>query len=70
MTDYRIEFTIQRRGEGDADFTEIGFGSSGSWSSLAGALYEVESIVDNQAWETQPGMPEPAEAAAGKDGKE
>ncbi len=61
---YRIEFSIQRRKESDEDFTEIGFGSSCGDSTIAGALYEVQSVVDNWQWETQPGMPDPDEIRA------
>jgi hypothetical protein len=32
-TEYRIEFTIQRREDGDDDFEDIGFGSSGAWDT-------------------------------------
>lgn len=61
MADYRIEFSLQRREEGDGDYTEIGFGSSGSCASPADAAYAVESNVQNRMWETSPGMPEPEE---------
>lgn len=64
MSRYRIEFTIQRD-EGDDDWTEIGFGSSGGWSTIAAALYEVDSAIQNQLWETEPGMPDPSEAEQG-----
>jgi hypothetical protein len=59
MTDYRIEFAIQRRSPGDDDFTEIGFGSSGSAGSVDDAAYAVESLVQHRQWETAPGMPDP-----------
>ena len=59
MTDYRIEFTIQRREPGDDDFTDIGFGSSGTWDDVETALYSVQSTIQNRVWETSPGMPDP-----------
>lgn len=61
-TDYRIDFSVQRRGPGDEDFTEIGFGSSAGCGSVNSAAYAVESMVQNRIWETSPGMPEPESA--------
>lgn len=58
-TEYRIEFQIQRRQDTDDDFVEIGFGSSAGWEGVSDALYELQSIVDNQGWETEPGQPDP-----------
>jgi hypothetical protein len=52
MAEYRIEFSIQRRDEGAEDFEEIGFGSSGAWSDVDQAVYEVQSAVQNREWET------------------
>jgi len=62
MSDFRIEFTIQRADDGDSDWIDIGFGSSGGWSTIEAALFEVRSAVQNQLWETEPGMPDPSEA--------
>ena len=59
MTDYRIEFSIQRRADGEDDFAEVGFGSSGAEGTVDQAAYMVESVVQNRAWETNPGMPDP-----------
>ncbi len=59
--EFRIEFSITRRRDGEADFAEVGFGSSGAWQDVAGALYDVQSIVENRQWETSPGMPDPDE---------
>lgn len=59
MTEYRIEFSIQGRGPDDDDFSEIGFGSSGSWDSVDQAAHIVNSMAQNWEWETTPGMPEP-----------
>lgn len=52
MAEYRIEFSITRRDDGAEDFTEIGFGSSGAWGDVDAAAYDVQSIVQNQEWET------------------
>lgn len=62
MSDYRIEFAIQRRREGEDDFAEIGFGSSGTWSSPEQAAHILQSAVQNREWETTDGMPEPSDA--------
>jgi hypothetical protein len=58
--EFRIEFSIQRRKPGEEDFTEIGFGSSGAWSTPTEAVHIVESMVQNDCWETLPGMPDPS----------
>lgn len=58
-TEYRIEFTIQRKQPGDEDFTDIGFGSSGGWTDPEQCAHMVESAVQNWEWETERGMPEP-----------
>lgn len=60
--EYRISYTIERRGDGAADFTEIGFGSSANAPTIDTALYHIQSDIQNQHWETLPGMPEPADA--------
>jgi hypothetical protein len=60
MPDYRIEFSVQRCDDnGSGDFTEIGFGSSGTWSDVEQAAHIVESMVVHREWETGPGMPDP-----------
>ena len=58
-TEYRIDFTITRRRDGDADFTEVGFGSTGAWATVAAAEFEAGSIIQNRMWETSEGMPDP-----------
>ena len=62
MTEFRIEYTIQRMDEGDEDFIDIGFGSSGGWSTINAASYAVESDIQNRSWETEPHMPDPEDA--------
>lgn len=60
--EYRINYTIERRKEGTSDFVEVGFGSSANDVTIEGALYHIQSDIQNQQWETSPGMPEPADA--------
>ena len=62
MSEYRIDFTITGRGPDDEDFQEIGYGSSGAWSTVDQAAHMVESAIRNREWETAPGMPDPLEA--------
>lgn len=59
MDEYRIDYTVHRRRDGEEDFTEIGFGTSGDWFTPAGAAHMVESAVQRYDWESEPGMPEP-----------
>lgn len=60
--EFRIEYTITRRRAGqDEDFTEIGFGTSGTWSSLEQCAHMLTSDVQNKQWETTGGMPDPEE---------
>lgn len=62
MAEYRIEFAIQRcSDDGSGDFTEIGFGSSGTWSDVDQAAHIVESMIATREWETGAGMPDPEE---------
>lgn len=61
MPDYRIDYTITRRRDGDEDFTEIGFGSSGAWSDPAQAIEMAAADVQNYGWETSGDMPDPQE---------
>ena len=74
MTEFRIEYTIQRMDEGDEDFVDIGFGSSGGWSTINAASYAVESDIQNRSWETEPHMPDPEDAEGepiqGSEGRE
>lgn len=66
-TQYRIEYTIQRRLPGDEDFSDIGFGSSGAWEDPRQCAHIVSSDVDNEGWETDPGMPDPSSIRAAID---
>jgi hypothetical protein len=61
MTEYRIEYAIQRCDSFGEEFVEIGFGSSGSCSDLDGCTFSIESQVNNGIWETEKGQPDPAD---------
>lgn len=61
QVEYRIEYTIQRRVEPEEDFSDIGFGSSGAWSTVDQAEHMMGSAIANREWETEPGMPDPSE---------
>lgn len=65
MPEYRITYTIERRPDSAADFTEIGFGSSHAAGTVDAAAYDVESQIQNRMWETDGGMPVPSEADRG-----
>lgn len=58
-TEYRIDFTITRRRDGEDDFTEVGFGSSGAWGSVDQCARMLEADVSHSIWETSEGMPDP-----------
>lgn len=64
MSEYRIEYSIQRKQSGEEDFTEIGFGSSSAWDDLESAIHALGSDIQNGIWETEPGQPDPAEVVA------
>jgi hypothetical protein len=59
VTSYRVDFTVTRREDGDGDFTEIGFGSSGAWDTVDQAAHIAHSAIQNRDWETTGGMPDP-----------
>ncbi len=59
MDEFRIDYAITRRRDGEGDFTEIGFGSTPASSTVDGALYTVQSTVQNRQWETSGDMPDP-----------
>lgn len=63
-TEYRIEYTIQRRLGGEDDFSDVGFGSSGAWSDPEQCVHMVSSDVGNFQWENEPGMPTSEEIRA------
>ena len=65
MSEYRIDYSIQRRDDdADDEFVEIGFGSSGFWGDIYAALYAIQSDIQNYQWETDTGMPDPDEIKA------
>lgn len=61
MAEYRIEYVIQRRADGDDDFAEIGFGSSGAWRDLDQCTHMLDSAVTNGEWESEGDMPSPVD---------
>jgi len=63
-TEYRVDFTITRLEDGDEDFTEIGFGSSGAWATPAQAAEMLAAGVEHYEWETSAGMPDPEDVKA------
>lgn len=65
MTEFRIEYTIQRLEPEAEDFTEIGFGSSGACSDLGDCVYAIQSDVTNGIWETEEGQPSPNDVVKG-----
>lgn len=58
-TDYEIVYTLRRRLPGDEDFSEIGFGTSGMWSTPGECAHMLSSDVQNYGWEVEAGMPDP-----------
>lgn len=58
-TEYRIEYSIQRRKPGEADFVEVGFGSSGAWADLDTATHMIGTDVEHRSWETEKHHPAP-----------
>jgi len=59
--DYRIEYVIQRRRDGEDDFSEIGFGSSAAWGSPEQCADMMLADIGHGQWETEPGQPDPAD---------
>ena len=68
-TEYEITYSLRRRQPDDDDYTEIGFGSSGGWSSPEACAYAVGSDIQNYRWETERGMPDPDEIRADIEGE-
>jgi hypothetical protein len=58
-TEYRIDYTITRRQDGDEGFTEIGFGSSGAWPDVEQCAEMLAADIQHGQWETSDGMPDP-----------
>ena len=57
--EYDITFTIRRMSQEDDDYTEIGFGATGGWSTPEQAVHILASAVARYEWETELGMPDP-----------
>ena len=51
-TEYRVEYTIVKSDDGFETQDEVGFGSSGSWSSVDECGHMVLSDLQNECWET------------------
>ena len=64
MFEYRIEFQIHRAAEDGGEFEEIGFGSSGGWSTIDMCAHMLSSAVQNGSWETENGQPDPEDVMA------
>ena len=64
MSGYEIEYTLRRYAGGSEEPEEIGFGASGRCADIDAALYAIQSDIQNDQWETEPGMPDPDEIRA------
>lgn len=64
MAEYRIDFTLTRRLPGEPDFTEIGFGSSGSEETIDQAAHMMSAALTHGEWETSDDMPSPESVMA------
>lgn len=51
MTDYRIDFSIMKREAGEEDFTELGFGSTASSSTIQEAGFDAYAAIRNDEWD-------------------
>lgn len=58
MTEYRINYTIERTTDGE-DYEEIGFGSSGAWGDLRQCSHMIATDIETCGWETEVGHPDP-----------
>ncbi|MDN5667018.1 MAG: hypothetical protein L0G87_01315 [Renibacterium salmoninarum] len=57
MAEFIIEYVIYC-GDPEPE-NEIGFGSSGTWDCVNDALNAISADIENRAWETSNGMPDP-----------
>ena len=64
MSEYEIEYTIRRYTGSSEEPEEIGFGASGRCADIDAVLYAIQSDIQNDQWETEPGMPDPDEIRA------
>lgn len=51
MTDYRIDFSIMKREDGEEDFTEFAFGSTMSSSTILEAGFDAHAGIQNEEWD-------------------
>lgn len=70
MAVYEIVYTLRRRSPGKEDFSDIGFGISGIWSTPDECGHMVLSDIQNYAWETEGNMPTPEEIRQDLEGVE
>lgn len=70
MSEFRIEYSIQRADDEGGEFYEIGFGSSATWSDIDSALHAMGSDIQNRLWETEGTMPDPHEVESGGSGND
>lgn len=55
--EFRIDFSIMRRREGEEDFAEYGFGSTTAENSIDMASHMALSCLQNEEWdETESGV--------------
>ena len=62
--EYEITYTLRLYRDGSEEPEEIGFGASGRCADIGDALYAIQSDIQNDQWETEPGMPDPDEIKA------
>lgn len=67
-TEYEIVYTLRRRLPDEEDFSDIGFGISGMWTSPEQCAYIVTSDIQNCGWETEGDMPDPDQIKADLEG--
>lgn len=51
VSEYRIDFSIMRREEGEEDFSEYAFGSTWAESSIYAAGYMALSAIQNEEYD-------------------
>ncbi|WP_341856403.1 hypothetical protein [Brachybacterium sp. GPGPB12] len=51
MADYRIDFSIMRREEGEEDFSEYAFGSTASSETIQEAGFDAYAAIQNEEWD-------------------
>ena len=67
-TEYEIIYTLRRRMADEEDFSDIGFSTSGAWTSPEQCAHIVTSDIQNYRWETEGDMPDPGQIKADLEG--